>query len=150
MQLGSGTYDAMPGLTYNGSQNGWSWGAQYMANIRLEDENDQGYSLGDKHMLTAWGGTQLTDWLGGSLRLTAETLDSIDGFDPLITAPVTTADPDNYGGDFISASLGFNITPPKLEGTNIAAEFTAPLHQDLNGPQLKREYAFTLGLQYSF
>ena len=150
MQLGSGTYDAMPGITYNGFQNKWSWGAQYMANIRLEDENDQGYSLGDKHMLTAWGGYQLADWLAGSLRLSAETLGDIEGSDPLIIAPVTTADPENYGGEFVSASLGFNITPPKLQGANIAAEFTAPLYQDLNGPQMRRDYGFTLGLQYSF
>lgn len=151
MQLGSGTYDAMPAVTYTGAKSGWNWGAQYMATIRLEDENDQNYALGDKHAITAWGGTRLTDWLAGTLRLSAETIGDIDGSDALITAPVTTADPDNYGGDFISASVGFNITPPKqLEGAQIGAEFTVPLYQDLNGPQMKRDYGFTLGVTYSF
>ena len=151
MQLGSGTYDALPGITYNGAQGLWNWGAQYAATIRLEDENDQDYSLGDQHKITAWGGYQLTNWLGGTLRLSAETLQDIDGADPLIAAPVTTADPDNYGGEFVEASLGFNITPPKqFEGAQIGAELTLPLYQDLNGPQMKRDYGFVIGLQYSF
>lgn len=150
MQLGSGTYDALPGITYNGVKGLWNWGAQYSATIRLESENDQNYALGDRHKITAWGGYQLTDWLNGTLRLSGETLGDIDGADPLITAPVTTADPDNYGGEFIEASLGFSVSPPQFEGANIAAEFTAPLYQDLNGPQMKRDYGFTLGLQYSF
>ena len=151
MQLGSGTYDAMPGITYSGAKNSWNWGAQYSATIRLEDENDQGYALGDKHMITAWGGKRLNDWLAGNIRLTAETIGDIDGSDPLIAAPVTTADPDNYGGEFISASVGFNIVPPKmLEGAEIGAEFTLPVYQDLNGPQMERDYGFTLGVSYSF
>lgn len=150
MQLGSGTYDALPALTYTGYKGPWSWGSQYKATIRLESENDQGYALGDKHMLTAWGGYQFNDWLRTSLRLTGETIGDIDGADPMIVAPVTTADPDNYGGDFIEASLGFNIKPKSLNGAQIAAEFTAPAYQDLNGPQMKRDYGLTIGLQYSF
>jgi len=151
MQLGSGTYDAMPGLTYTGHKGLWNWGAQYSATIRLESENDQNYALGDKHKITGWGGYQFNNWFRGTARLTAEHIGDIDGADPLIAAPVTTADPDNYGGDFIEAGLGFNIVPGQsLAGAQIAGEFTAPLHQDLNGPQMKRDYGFTIGLQYSF
>ena len=150
MQLGSGTYDALPGLTYTGHTGLWNWGAQYAATIRLEDENNQGYSLGDQHKLSLWGGYQLNDWLRGTLRLTGETVGDIDGSDPMIVAPVTTADPDNYGGETLSASVGFNFTPDLLRGAQVATEFTAPLYQDLNGPQMKRDYGFTIGLQYSF
>ena len=151
MQLGSGTFDALPGLTYNAHKGPWGWGAQYAATIRMENENDQGYALGDIHKITAWGGYQLTDWLSITGRMTGETIGDIDGADSLIAAPVTTADPDNYGGEFIEASLGFNITPPKaMKNAQIGAEFTAPVYQDLNGPQMKRDYGFTIGLQYSF
>lgn len=151
MQLGSGTYDALPGITYSGRKGLWNWGAQYAATIRLEDENDQSYALGDQHKITTWGGYRFTDWLAGNLRLSAETLGDIKGSDPLITAPATTADPDNYGGKFVEASIGFNLTPKKvLKSAQIGAEFIAPLYQDLNGPQMKRDYSFTIGLQYSF
>lgn len=54
MQLGSGTFDALPGLTYTGHHDNLGWGAQWGSEIRL-GRNDEGYALGDKHMLTAWG-----------------------------------------------------------------------------------------------
>lgn len=152
MQLGSGTYDAMPGLTYTGSQDKVGWGAQYAATIRLESENNQGYQLGNRHALTAWGTYQALPWLNLNTRATVETLDEIDGSDPLIAAPVTTADPDNYGGDIASLSAGFNITPThlKLQGHEIGFEATVPVYQDLNGPQLERDYAISAGWTYRF
>jgi len=151
MQLGSGTYDVLPGITYTGTKGLWNWGGQYMATIRLENENSQDYALGDQHKLTSWAGYQLNNWLNITGRITGETIRDIDGADVLITAPVTTVDTDNYGGEFVEASLGFNITPPKsLKNAQIGAEFTAPIYQDLNGPQLKRDYGFTMGLKISF
>lgn len=152
MQLGSGTWDALPGLTYTWHHRNWRLGAQYTGEIRLEDENDEGYSWGDKHSTTAWAGYVFTPWLQGSLRLSAETMDKIDGADPLITAPVTTADPGNYGGEIIEGGAGFQIVPesPAWQGLQIGVEITAPLHQDLNGPQMKRDWTGVLGLQYAF
>lgn len=152
MQLGTGTYDFHPGVTYTGHQDDWSWGAQYSAEIRLEDENSQGYSWGDKHGVTAWGGYRWAEWLSSSVRLTASTQDKIDGIDPNIVAPVQTADPDNFGGEIVEAGLGFTLTG--VEGWSkdhsLGIEFTAPLYQDLNGPQMERDYALTLGWKTSF
>jgi hypothetical protein len=37
-----------------------------------------------------------------------------------------------------------------LKNHRLAAEVTVPVYQDLNGPQLERDYAFTLGYQFSF
>ena len=152
MQLGSGTYDALPGLTYTGHQGPWGWGAQYSAIIRLEDENDEGYSLGDQHKLTAWGSYQFLPWLQGNARASFETQQEIDGSDPLITAPVTTADTDHYGGEIAELGLGFNITPQHAgyQGHQIGFEATAPVYQDLNGPQMKRDYTITAGWIYRF
>ncbi|MCM8857854.1 MAG: hypothetical protein LC541_15935 [Candidatus Thiodiazotropha sp.] len=39
MQLGSGTWDAVVGVVYWGKQKQWGWGAQYLATIPLESEN---------------------------------------------------------------------------------------------------------------
>lgn len=156
MQLGSGTFDAMPGITYNGMQDNVFWGAQYVGEIRLEDENDEGYSLGDKHFITAWGGYQRTPsqayGVETSLRLTGSTQDDISGIDPLIVAPVQTADPNNYGGEMVELGFGASVTGKQgvIEGHRLAAEFTIPLYRDLNGPQLERDYTFTLGWQKAF
>ncbi|MDA7614523.1 transporter [Verrucomicrobiales bacterium] len=54
MQIGSGTWDLLPGITYLEQADTWSWGAQLSGVIRL-GENDEGYTLGNVGQLTAWG-----------------------------------------------------------------------------------------------
>ena len=152
MQLGTGTYDFHPAVTYVGHKDSFSWGAQYKAEIRLEDENDQGYAWGDKHGLNTWAGYQFAPWLAATARVSASTQEEIDGIDPNIVAPVQTADPDNYGGEIVEAGLGINLRGVEgwAVGHEVGLEFTAPLYQDLNGPQMQRDYAFTLGWKKSF
>ena len=152
MQLGTGTYDLHPGITYTGERDAWSWGAQYMAEIRLEDENDEGYAWGDKHSVTTWGAYQWKPWISTSLRLTGSTQAKIDGIDPNIVLPVQTADPDNYGGERVEAGLGVNLLGQSgyLKGHRLAFEASAPIYEDLNGPQMKHDYTFMLGWQKAF
>ncbi len=152
MQLGSGTFDALPGITYTGKQNNWTWGAQYSAQIPLESENDEGYRLGDKHSVSAWGGYGWADWISTSVRFTGTTQDSIHGIDPNIVAPVQTANPDNYGGETIDLGLGVNLlgTSGIIEGQRFAIEASMPLYRNLNGPQMEKDFQITAGWQYSF
>ena len=99
MQLGSGTWDALTGVIYTQRQNNLSWGAQWRGTFRLEDENDQGYSLGDKNIVTGWLAHQWAPWISTSGRIFYTDQDSIDGIDPVIVAPVQTANPNFQGGE---------------------------------------------------
>lgn len=152
MQLGTGTYDFHPGVTYTGHKDAVSWGAQYKGEIRLESENSQGYAWGDKHGVTAWGGYQFAPWVSSTLRLAASTQDEIDGIDANILAPVQTADPDNFGGDVVEVGLGLALKGVEgwTIGHELGVEVTVPLYQDLNGPQLERDYGVTLGWKKAF
>lgn len=152
MQLGTGTYDLHPGITYFGQMNDWGWGIQGRAEIRLEDENDEGYAWGDKYALTGWGSYQWAPWISTSLRLSASTQNAIDGIDPQIVAPVQTADPHNFGGEIIEAGFGLNLLGlgGYIKDHRLAFEVTAPLYQDLNGPQMERDYGVMIGWQYAF
>lgn len=152
MQIGTGTFDALPGLTYTGTTESWNWGAQYTAEIRLEDENSEGYAFGDKHSVTAWAGYDWTPWLNTSLRVIATTQDEISGSDSQITAPVQTADPDNYGGDTVDFALGANFVVPtgQLKNHRFAVEAILPAYRDLNGPQLETDFTLIGGWQYAF
>ena len=69
MQLGSGTWDFKPSLTYSGKADAWSWGGQVGGTLRLEDANSSGYALGDLFESSVWGGYDLTHWLSASVRL---------------------------------------------------------------------------------
>jgi Protein of unknown function (DUF3570) len=68
MQLGSGTWDFKPSLTYTGQMERWSWGTQLSGTKRLEGRNKSGFALGDLFQATAWGGYGLTPWLSATVR----------------------------------------------------------------------------------
>ncbi len=68
MQLGSGTWDFKPSLTYTGENGPFSWGAQLSGTKRMESRNSSNFSFGDIFQGTVWGGYQWTDWLSSSVR----------------------------------------------------------------------------------
>jgi hypothetical protein len=152
MQLGSGTFDLLPGITYLGHKAKWSWGSQFMATIRL-GENDNDYTLGDRYRLTFWLSRKWLDWLSTSARLDWQLWEDIDGADPKLNpAMVPTADPDLRDGRRIDFLLGANISPPqgKMKGAKLAIEGGFPVYQSLDGPQLETDWLITAGLQWTF
>jgi hypothetical protein len=149
MQLGSGTYDLIPGVTYKGRNGDVGWGAQYLATLRT-GENDEDYTLGDIHELTGWASYSWTPGASTSLRLSARSTDEIDGQDPQIVAPVQTANPDFQGGDRIDLGIGINLSAQEGDwrGLRFNAELGIPLEQDLNGPQMEADWNLTAVVRY--
>lgn len=150
MQLGSGTYDALPAITYIGNNGKWGWGAQGSAVIRLKSENAQGYRLGNLFRLTGWGAYDLGKGMSVNTLITAETLGDINGRDDQITAPVTTANPDNYGGERIELGAGFTYEPDYAKNLSFGINARTPIYQDLNGVQLEQDFTLTAGLTFRF
>jgi len=151
MQLGSGTFDLKPSLTARSRTGKWSYGTQASAVIRL-DENDEGYTLGDVGEVTGWLAYEPEPWVSLSGRLKARSVGQIDGMDPLIMAPVQTADPANHGGETVEALIGINLAGQTgwQKGHRLAAEIGLPVMRDLNGPQMETDLTFTLGWQKAF
>jgi hypothetical protein len=152
MQLGSGTFDFLPGLTYLGQIDGWSWGAQALGTVRL-GRNSSGYSLGDRVRFTVWGAQKLSRWLSTSLRLDGHLWGEIDGDDPdLNPAMVPTADPDRRGGERLDILVGINLYGREswYDGQRLAIEFGVPLYEALDSPQLEADWMLTAGWQYAW
>ena len=151
MQLGSGTYDLLAGLSYAGHQERLGWGAQYDATLRVTD-NDEDYRLGDEHKLSGWLSWTWAEQASSAVRLAAQSMGRIDGQDPKIVAPVQTADPKRQGGERLDLGFSLNLlaTRHALQGQRLALEYLVPIWQDLNGPQLKVESSLTLAWQYAF
>ncbi|MCG8379404.1 MAG: transporter, partial [Proteobacteria bacterium] len=122
MQLGSGTVDVIPGITYNGFFNRFNWGAQYLGTFRTG--SDEGYSLGDKQEVTGWLSYLWQPWLSTSSRISYSHEGQIDGIDPNIVGPVQTADPDNIGGDNVFLHLAINLAGQSgfVRGHRLAVE----------------------------
>lgn len=150
MQLGSGTWDFRPGLTYNGSADRLAWGAQYAGTFRLGDDN--GYDWGQVHEITGWALWKFGSSMSGSVRLAWEDREGINGIDREIVGPVQTADPDNYGGEWLFGYLGISFSGQSgwFRGQRLAVEAGWPIRQDLDGPQMETDFRLTAGWQYGF
>jgi len=147
MQSGSGTWDLKPTLTYLGQSDSFSWGAQFGAIIRL-DENESGFRYGDQFSATTWLARPITGSISLSGRLSYRSEEAIEGLyngsHGMGAPPLRTA---NYGGEFIEASVGLNFY---FAGHRFALEFTTPLEQDLNGVGMERDYSLSCGWQKAF
>jgi hypothetical protein len=152
MQLGSGTVDLLPGVTYLGQTESWAWGAEFVPTVRL-GRNPHHYTLGNRYRLSAWLGWKWTEWLGLSARLDGQLWENISGADrTLDTTDEPTKDPKAQGGRRLDALLGVNIYIPDgmLKGARLAVEAGAPLYQSLNGPQLQTDWIVHVGVQWAF
>jgi|APTNR8051073442_1049403.scaffolds.fasta_scaffold04178_3 hypothetical protein len=151
LQLGSGTYDLLPGITYWGAEGRWNWGVQAQGRVHLGD-NDEGYTLGDQVSATAWGGFSLGLGFAASARLIQTYQGDIDGEDDFLTGASPTTDPNNYGGWKTSAAFGLTYRDPDgpLMGISPGIEVSVPLYQDLNGPQLRDAYTVFAGVRKVF
>ncbi|MGD2215127.1 MAG: hypothetical protein PVJ64_00170 [Gemmatimonadales bacterium] len=151
MQIGSGTFEVTPGLTYLGQVDDLSWGLQGVTTFRL-GENDNDYRLGHRYMATGWGAYRINDWLSGSVRPDWNNQEDVEGADSeLDPGVVPTADPNLQG--FKRWSAGFGVNTYFREGTfrgqRLNGELVVPFDQDLTGPQLETDWYLIIGAQYS-
>lgn len=153
MQLGSGTFDLLPSVTYLGEADRISWGLQYASAIRLEDANDSGFRFGDVHSVTAWSAYRICDWVSFSGRIAYRHEGQIHGG---YNGPHKHRSPpdfqSNYGGDTLDLGVGLNFYVPKgaLKGNRLAIEVLFPVYQDLNGVQVERDFTLVAGWQWAF
>jgi len=156
MQIGSGTWDIMPGVTFLSEKERTSWGAQLLGTLRL-GENERDYTFGNAAQLTLWSAYRLNNWLSTSLRATGKVQGKIEGSDaayngPVMMSMVPTVFPENFGGSYVFIGGGINFFVPNgaLKDVRLGIELELPVVQDLNGVQMETDYLLTTGLQYAF
>ncbi|MDF1584569.1 MAG: DUF3570 domain-containing protein [Methyloprofundus sp.] len=153
MQLGSGTWDFLPSLTYTGESNDWAWGAQIKGEVRMQTQNESGYRLGNELESSAWGSYKFTEWLSGSVRGVYSTQSSIKGDFNSYSGRVGPMDfPANHGGHFGDIGFGLNASIPQgdLVSNSFAFEWLQPILDSVNGYQLQRQGALTASWSYAF
>jgi hypothetical protein len=145
MQLGSGTWDLLPSVTWTAGAEPWSFGAQLGGVRRLGDENEAGYALGDALSVTAWAGYAVTEWLALTARGVYTDQQSLEGeYDGVHDTAGPMDFPSNYGGEYWDLGLGVELTPRGfLGGNRLSVEWLEPLRDDVNGYQLERDGALS-------
>jgi hypothetical protein len=152
MQLGSGTWDFQPGLTYLGESEWFAWGAQVLGTVRF-GLNDRDYRLGNRYRLSAWSQLKVTDWFGPSVRLDWHAWDDIHGADPAMDPARNPAfDASKQSGSRLDFLAGLNFYIPKgiLKGNRFSIEGGVPIYQNLAGPNMAIDWIITAGWSYSF
>ena len=152
MQIGSGTFDFLPGFTFQVQNELASFGMQGKGTIRI-GKNARDWSLGNRYVGTAWAAYRFSDYISASGRIEASTWGNVNGndarLDPLFS-PAT--DPDRMGGTRVDLPLGVNIYFPegRVAGYRVSVEGAMPLYQDLEGPQLMHEWTVRFGIHRVF
>jgi len=152
MQLGSGTYDFEPAITYLAQTENYSYGAQLGGILRI-GENDQDYTLGNKFEATLWGARKITDSLSASAKFDYSSQSEVDGKDSRMNEAMSPAlNPNSQGRDITTFGLGLNyyFKDGGLSGHRLAAEWETPIDQKVNGVQLELDSAWTFGWQYAW
>ena len=156
MQLGSGTVDLNPALTYMGKWERLFWGAQVSGIARFYD-NRNNYHWGSRYRLTGWLGHRLIATPSysfiPSVRLDWHSWGNIHGADPELN-PLSTpgADPYYRGGtrlDFLPG-LSLYIDKGKLQGNRLFVEGGVPIYQYLEGPQGETTWMVSAGWKFVF
>jgi len=157
MQLGSGTWDFNPAITYLGQTENYSFGAQVGGVIRI-GENNQNYTLGNKIETVLWGARNFSDSLSASVKFDYSSQNEISGSDPRIDSRRTgmmdssSFDAKSKGRDLTTFGLGINyyFQEGQFKGHRLAVEWETPIDQKVNGVQLELDPSWTVGWQYSW
>jgi hypothetical protein len=153
MQLGSGTWDFKPAVTYTANVDDWSFGAQLNGTKRLESSSKAGFALGDIFQATSWGSYSWTNWLATSVRGVYTLQGSLKGAYRGVYHQIGAMDFTNsYGGRFVDVGFGVNASMPNgsLQGNRLSFEWLQPVLDDVNGYQLPREGALSATWSYAF
>ena len=152
MQIGSGTFSLLPGITYLGQVLPWGWAADLNSTVRL-GRNSNGYRLGNRYQASV----SITRQLGNSVSLSGGARGEIwrnnHGSDSTLDpADEPTKDPNLQGGKRLSALLGITFHPPNgpLRGQHFHLQAEVPVKQSLDGPQLARRGIIRAGWQLEF
>ena len=151
MQLGSGTYDLMIGVTRTIQYSDYSIGAQINGLIRTS-RNKLNYRLGNKYQATTWIQKLWTNEFSTSARLKITGTTNITGQDNTLTANEISMSPmfnTNQGSLITDLGVGMNYIPDFLDKTRVAAEITTPILSDTNTLSLIADTTLIVGIQQS-
>ena len=141
MQLGTGSFDVAPRLTYVNEMDNSVFSTQLWTNLRLF-ENKLEYKYGSDLNISAWYAYKWSDKLGSSIRGVYNYSNSISGKDnSLFSYNEPSANHLNYGGQsmnmFVGSTFHFN------HNHRVAFEIGTPLYQKVNGIQMNNKFQFS-------
>ena len=152
MQLGSGTFDILPCVSYLFQKNKMTGSVQASSVVRM-GRNTEGYQLGNEATVNAWLAYQWLSFLSSSVRLEGTVADKISGNDPTLYAfNELSANTSNYGGQRVNCAIGsvFQVKNGFFKNNRLGVECSLPVYQNLNGTQMKSNNTLTASWSMAF
>jgi hypothetical protein len=152
MQLGCGTWDILPDITYIMKQEKFSFSSQLKSILRVKN-NLIGYRLGNEYNFNVWSAYSWLPFISNSVRIEANYAEQIKNSDSslsIYTEPA--ANSNNYGGKVINVYFGTIIHLKKgfLNRFHFATEVGLPLYQNLNGIQMPLKQNLIIHSSFKF
>jgi len=160
MQLGSGTFDLLPGISYLGESKSriWAWGLETKNTVRL-GKNSHKYRLGNQYLVSARLARKVTNQSSVSMKINHNVWGNVHGHDnfvnPTSGPTVPTKRPDLRGGERTDLFIGLNYYQKAKggninEGNRLGLEFGFPVYQSLEGPQLEVDWQMSFAWTWTF
>ncbi len=149
MQTGSRSVALLAGLTYSGAWEGLGWGVHGNGSLVVED-NHRSYRHGDTLSFSGWLAHEVVEQMSASLRLGFDHFQRHRGKrvvgpdDHLASKRSTTA------GQRLSISPGVSVALPFAGEQRLSFEASWPVYQDLEGPQVERDWTLSTGVEWVF
>ena len=151
MQLGSGTFDLLPGVLIESRFDDIRVGARAAGRIHLQSANDEGWFRSNSMRLDLWAGKRLAKNLDGSLRAQADWWGDLHGADPdLIPLRNPLEDSLRQGGSRVMLFGGLSKDLDRHGNQRIAIEIGIPVDEWLDGPGLSQEWSAVIGWTLKF
>ena len=149
-QPGNGSVDLEWGWTYKGELDRFAWGGQ-VGGRHPVGRNGRDWRGGSRFTGRLWGVVRVLGGLSASVRADWEKQNEIDGFDRDLQPPIDPSeDPELQDGILLAVAPGLSMEVPALAGQRLGVEVGIPVYQDLDGPQLERDWTFKAGWQWTY
>ena len=152
MQIGSGSYELLPGFSYSGYQENYSYGTQINGKFAL-NSNDNGYKFGNNYNITGWVSRKINNFFSVSSRFDYNKYEAIEGKDDMLNQMmIPTSNISLYNKEKLDILFGVNLfmAHGRLASNRFAIEFSIPIYQKIDGPMLQDDYTIIIGWQNSF
>jgi hypothetical protein len=147
MRLGSGTFNAKPGITWKHFTETGSYGVQFQTDLPI-GRNYRGYSVSDEFRLNTWYSHVVSDNVSASLRVENLWRNQFGGADPDANNMLISTNVESFrGGYWLNFGAGVATI---LNGHLLNVEFVPTLHQNLNGIQLETDWSLVASWSKSF
>lgn len=151
LQLGSGTFDLIPGVLLESTRGDVQWGARASGRIHLQSAHDENWFRSNSGRLDLWAGTEVGEDLHGTLRAQADWWGDLHGSDPdLVQLRNPLEDPLRQGGSRVTIFGGLGKDLDKAGNNHLGIEVGFPVEEWLDGPAPSQDWMAVIGWRLRF